>query len=168
GWWACWTSTARSSGASMPRTPSTSSGCCSSSWPARWSPNPASPPPAPPPESRTVGAHRQLTGARAGNPRPPLRDTAAQRSRRLYMAKQPQASGGKVRADARRHAPPGEDPGTLTDEEYLSVGGPDALDAAAPSPEPRTRDAHRNQSHGDERTDDGLGTEGETHADSPP
>lgn len=32
--------------------------------------------------------------------------------------------------DHRNYPPPGEDPGTLTDEEYLSAGGPDALDAA--------------------------------------
>lgn len=57
------------------------------------------------------------------------------------------------RADARREAPPGENPGTLTDEEYLSVGGPDALDSAA---------------SGDDRTDDGIDASPEAHADSPP
>lgn len=56
------------------------------------------------------------------------------------MNKPSQTTGGATRADARRHAPPGEDPGTLTDEEYLSAGGPDALDAAAPSPD--RREAH--------------------------
>lgn len=57
------------------------------------------------------------------------------------------------RADARRQTSPGEDPGTLTDEEYLSVGGPDALDSAAP---------------GDDRTDDGVDDSADAHADSPP
>ncbi|HEX4050460.1 MAG TPA: hypothetical protein VHY19_06250 [Steroidobacteraceae bacterium] len=58
------------------------------------------------------------------------------------MAKHSQRTGGKPRADARRNVPPGEDAGTLTDEEYLSAGGPDALDAATLSPETPGRDAH--------------------------
>jgi hypothetical protein len=35
-----------------------------------------------------------------------------------------------------RPAPPGDDPGTLTDEDYLEAGGPDALDAAEEEPHP--------------------------------
>jgi hypothetical protein len=31
---------------------------------------------------------------------------------------------------------PGDDPGTLTDEDYLEAGGPDALDAAEEEPHP--------------------------------
>jgi hypothetical protein len=44
------------------------------------------------------------------------------------------------------------------DEEYLSGGGPDALDAAAPLPDTRP----------DDRTDDSIGAEPEAHSDSPP
>lgn len=74
------------------------------------------------------------------------------------MDKHSSMTGGKPRADARRQAPPGEDPGTLTDEEYLSVGGPDALDSATP------RDEERH----DERTDDSVGAQQEAHPDSQP
>ncbi|HEY7929599.1 MAG TPA: hypothetical protein VID71_06285 [Steroidobacteraceae bacterium] len=74
------------------------------------------------------------------------------------MARHSSTTSGTPGTDARRQAPPGEDPGTLTDEEYLSVGGPDALDSAAP----RGNDAH------DERTDDSVGAQREAHPDSPP
>jgi len=71
------------------------------------------------------------------------------------MVKQAQVMSGQAPVDARRPAPPGEDPGTLTDEEYLSIGGPDAMDAAAPASAQRTHDAHRNPGHPEERTDEG-------------
>lgn len=68
------------------------------------------------------------------------------------MANPSQTPRSQSRADARREAP-GEDPGTLTDEEYLSVGGPDALDSAA---------------GGDDRTDERVDRTSDAHADSPP
>jgi hypothetical protein len=37
---------------------------------------------------------------------------------------------GTTVADGRRAGPPGDDAGTLTDEEYLAAGGPDAIDSA--------------------------------------
>jgi hypothetical protein len=62
--------------------------------------------------------------AQPPHPRPPEREREARRP------------------DARRQRPLGEDPGTLTDEEYLSAGGPDALDAAAPSPSSTAAESH--------------------------
>ncbi|HWG75395.1 MAG TPA: hypothetical protein VN660_01210 [Steroidobacteraceae bacterium] len=85
------------------------------------------------------------------------------------MAKQSQTTGGAPRPNTRRPAPPGEDAGSLTDEEYLSDGGPDALDAATASPQRSRRDAQRrSDARRDERTDDSVGAEREAHADSPP
>jgi hypothetical protein len=78
------------------------------------------------------------------------------------MAKHAQTTGGASRPSTRRPAPPGEDAGSLTDEEYLSEGGPDALDAATPSAtrsRPSPARSRRDEAHGDERTDDGVGTE---------
>jgi hypothetical protein len=67
------------------------------------------------------------------------------------------------RADARRQRPPGEDPGTLTDEEYLSAGGPDALDSVAAAPRGSRTDAPH-----DERTVDAVGAPPETQPDAVP
>jgi hypothetical protein len=47
---------------------------------------------------------------------------------------------------------PGEDPGTLTDEDYLQAGGPDAIDSAS-DPHPDSRPgSQRDRSEDPERS----------------
>lgn len=48
------------------------------------------------------------------------------------MSQQSPHPGPSARTDAPRAPLPGEDPGTLMDEDYLGASGPDALDAASP------------------------------------
>jgi hypothetical protein len=55
--------------------------------------------------------------------------TADPRSAPVAPGPAPPGSGAAV-ADGRRAGPPGDDAGTLTDEEYLAAGGPDAIDSA--------------------------------------
>jgi hypothetical protein len=45
-------------------------------------------------------------------------------------------SQSQSQSQGTKPAPPGEDPGTLTDEDYLEAGGPDALDSADEDPHP--------------------------------
>jgi len=44
---------------------------------------------------------------------------------------QTQSGAGQSQQQRQQPLPPGEDPGTLGDEDYLQRGGPDAIDSAA-------------------------------------
>jgi len=65
--------------------------------------------------------------------------------------------GPSARTDAPRAPLPGEDPGTLMDEDYLGASGPDALDAAAPQ---------SMEDRAEERIDAEVNEGFEAHADS--
>lgn len=60
--------------------------------------------------------------------RHPQRHGAHAPARAAGIRRQPPGTVGA--ADPRRQRMPGDDPGTLTDEDYLSAGGPDAIDSA--------------------------------------
>ena len=52
---------------------------------------------------------------------------------------QGQGSGGLAPNPGGEQSVPGEDPGTLTDEDYLVAGGPDSLDSVSPDEHPDSR-----------------------------
>jgi hypothetical protein len=82
-----------------------------------------------------MGTTRPIGTARPADEVPPQRrpeqesPPAAESSRRADAG--PDHPPEHDKADRRRGGDPGEDPGTLSDEEYLSAGGPDALDSTS-------------------------------------